>query len=304
MPKRKGIIILFMLLFLSLYLSGTKGGIKGLVVDNQKKPIEGVAVTIIPLEYPSTQYVLKTNKKGEFFQIGLDPDYYQVRCEKDGYMPESARIKVSISEIAEAFITLNPVTPHLEVRTISGSAESKKAYQLYLDGKLEEAATEYRAAIEKNPGEASNYFNLGVMWMALNKFDEAVEAFKRAIEIQPQNFSALKYLGQIYSNENAYDEAEKYYRLASKVSAEDPEIFYNIGIIRMKAGDYPGAAEAFKKSIACDSHYADAIYQLGLIYLNQNQLLDALDAFEKFLKVSPDDPKAENVKKMIEIIRK
>jgi tetratricopeptide (TPR) repeat protein len=304
MPRRELVFILLVLLLFSICLSGTKGGIKGIVFDSQKKSVEGAVLTIISVEYPSTQYALKTNKRGEFIQVGLEPGNYQVRCEKEGYMPDGKQIKVSISEIAETFFTLNTAAPKLEVKEPPGKTVSQKAYELYEEGKYEEAAKEYQAAIEKNPGEATNYFNLGVTLMALNKPDEAVEVFKKTIEIQPENFGALKSLGQIYTKENEFEEAAKYLDLASKLSAEDPEVFYNLGVSRMNIGDYPRAAEAFHKTFACNERYVDALYMLGLVYLHQNKMEEARAFLEKFLKLNPDDPKAEDIKKMIEIIKK
>jgi len=294
----------FLLVLSSLLISTTKGGIKGIVVDKDNNPLEGVKITITSVEYPSTHFTLMTKTKGEFIQIGLEPGYYRVLCEKEGFAPKEEQVRVSINEIVDTTLKLSSLQEQIEVKEVPGQKESQQAYQLYQEGKYEEALTEYKKAIEKNPEEMINYYNLGVTFMALDRNDEAIEAFKETIEIDQKNFAALKFLGQLYAKKNESQEAENYFSQAAGLSEKDPELFYNLGVIRMNAAQYPGAIEAFKKAIASDANYVDAYYQLGLLFVNQRQTEEAKAVFEKFLEISPDDPRAPNVNKILEMIKK
>lgn len=302
---KKYIVFLLCLFSFSLHgFSAVHGGIKGKIVDNDNNPVEGVRVTIISMEYPSERYTLKTNKKGEFIQIGLAPGYYQVRCEKDGYAPLVNEVRVHISEIVEKEFILSPVEGPSSPEKIPGQEESSKASKLFQQGKYEEAVKLYQEAVEKNPDDPIYFYNLGIAYMRLNKIDEAIEALKKMIEIQPESFLALKYLGELYAKKGDYEKSSKYFNQAVKISSDDPEAYYNLGISLMNSGDYPGALEAFEKSIHSQKDYADSYYQLGLLYLNQNKLDKALEAFEKFLQISPDDSKASMARNMIEFIKK
>lgn len=302
---KKYIVFLLCLFLFSLHVfSAVHGGIKGKIVDNKNNPIDGVGVIIISMEYPSERLTLKTNKKGEFIQIGLSPGYYQVRCEKNGYMPLAKEIRVHISEIVEKdFILTTSEKPALP-KQVPGRKESGEASRLFQQGKYEEAAKLYKEALDKNPEDPIYYYNLGIAYLRMSKIDEAIEVFKKMIEIQPNSFLALKYLGQIYGEKKDFGEASKYLAKAVKISSDDPEAYYNLGISLMNTGDYPGALEAFQKSIICQQGYADSYYQLGLLYLNQNKLDEAKAAFEKFLQLKPDDPKASTARNMIEFIKK
>lgn len=304
---KKYIFSLFGLFLFSLYiLSSVHGGIKGKILDNNDNAIEGVRVTIISIEYPSERHPLKTNKKGEFIQIGLFPGFYQVRCEKDGYIPLAKKIRVHISEVVDEEFILT-LTPHEEVnlpKQIPGRKESVEGIKLFQQGNYEEAAKLYQKAIDKNPEDPIHYYNLGTTYIRMDRPEEAIKVFKKMIEIQPDSFSALKYLGQLYGNKKDFEEASKYLALAVKVSSDDPEAYYNLGVSLMNIVDYTGALDAFQKSINCQEDYADSYYQLGLLYLNQNKSYEALSAFKKFIQLKPEDPKASTARNMIEFIKK
>lgn len=303
MRKATFLLLTLFLFYLHTY-SGAHGGIKGKIIDNDNNPIEGVQLTIINMEYPSERHTVKTNKKGEFIQIGLYPGYYQVRCEKDKYLPEVKNIKISISKIVEIEIILTSSEKYIAPEQSPEDMVLRKAYELFQQGQYEEAAKVYKEAIDKDPENPTLYYNLGIAYMRLDKPDEAIQAFKKMIEIQPDSFSALKNLGELYAKEKYYEEASKYFSLAVNISSDDPEAYFNLGVSLMNCGDYPGAMEAFQRSINCQRNYAASYYQLGLLYVNQNKLEEAVAAFEKFLKLAPKDTKASTARKIIEFIKK
>ena len=292
------------LLVSGLVFSAVKGGIKGKILDSLNHPIAEAAVTIISVDYPSQQYKLRTDKKGMFIQIGLDPGDYRLRCEKEAFQPKEELVKVSINEIIEKNFTLSSLAEPMKVEEVPGNKELRKANTFFQDGKYAEALAAYQEAAAKAPEDGAIQYNIGVTFMAMGKVNEAIAAFMRTIEIQPENAQALKNLGQIFGRMKNFAESVKFNSQAAKLSAFDPEVFYNLGVGQMNLGNQEAALAAFQKSIACDEQYADAYYQLGLIFLNQNKMAEALAALEKFLQVAPEDSRAPNVKEMINIIKK
>jgi Flp pilus assembly protein TadD len=305
MQKRNVNLIFPAFLFLSsLVFAAVKGGIKGKILDEKNNPVSGASVTIISVDYPSQQYKLTTNKKGDFIQIGLDPGDYRLRCEKETFQPKDELVRVPINEIVEKNITLNAVAEPMKVEVIPGKKEMAEANKLFQEGKFEGALAAYREAAAQAPQDAIIQYNIGVTLLAMEKLDEAVAAFKRTIEIQPENVLALKGLGQIYGKMRIYEESVKFYSLATRLSSNDPEALFNLGVSQMNLGNQEAAKEAFQKSIACNESYADSYYQLGLIFLNQGKTEEALTALEKFLLLAPEDSKAGNAGEMIKIIKK
>ena len=56
---------------------------KGKVVDAQGKPVEGATITIQSADPRHGATRRRSNKKGEFVQIGLAPGHYKVTAEKE-----------------------------------------------------------------------------------------------------------------------------------------------------------------------------------------------------------------------------
>ena len=284
--------------------SAPSTGIKGKVLGEALNPLEEVNITITSAEYPAQKLRLKTNKKGEFIQIGLEPGMYSVQCEKEGYVPEKKEVRVHLSALAETTITLRPGNPKIEAKESPGRKESQKGYALFKEGKQEEALLEFQAVALKHPEDAVNHYNLGITFMALGRIKEAIGAFKKTIEFQPDNFAALKSLGQLFAKENDYEQAAHYFSLAANNSSSDPDVLYNLGVSLLNLRDYGRAREAFEKTIRCKDDFADAYYQLGLLYVGQNEKEKALTSLQKFLDISPGDARAPQVKKMMELIKK
>jgi tetratricopeptide (TPR) repeat protein len=302
---RKVLFVLLLLFFFSGFsFPAVNGGIKGKVFDRSKNPIEGVQLTIISMEYPNEQHIVKTNKKGEFIHIGLSPGFYQVKCEKDDFTPMIKKVQVSLLEFTEVEFELNLVEKSEAQKTEPGDKDLRLANKFFQEGNYQQAFESYKDAIAKRPGDPTLYYNLGVTALHLERFEEAAEAFKKMLDLQPDSFSALKKLGEIYGKKKDFQTASQYFARAVAVSSNDPEAYYNLGISLLNTGDLKGAQEAFLKSIACQDSYSDSYYQLGLLYLKQNNRSEAQKAFEKFLQYAPNDAKAPTAKNMLELIKK
>ena len=302
---RKVLFVLLVLVFFSgfSFLAATVG-IKGKVFDRNKNPIDGVQLTIISIEYPNEQHIVKTNKKGEFIHIGLSPGYYQVKCEKEGFTPMIKKVQVSLLVVTEVEFELNLAEKSQAQKTELGDKDLRLANKSFQEGNYQQAFESYKDAIAKRPGEPTLYYNLGLTALHLERSEEAAEAFKKMLDLQPDSFSALKKLGEIYGKKEDFQTASQYFARAVAVSSDDPEAYYNLGISLLNTKDLKGAQEAFLKSIACQDSYSDSYYQLGLLYLNQNSRSEAQKAFEKFLQYAPNDAKAPTAKNMLELIKK
>jgi tetratricopeptide (TPR) repeat protein len=305
MPRRAAIATLSLTLSLSGFVFAIeKSVIKGKILDSLNKAIPEVTVTIISVEYPAQQFVLKTDKKGAFIQIGLEPGDYRLRCEKEGFQTKEEFVRALLNETIEKNLILNSIAGPAKVEEIAGRKELREANLFFQQGKYEDALAAYQEAAARAPEDPIAQYNIGVTFMALGKNDEAIAAFQKTLELQPENIQALKNLGQVYGRMKNYAESARFNILAAKLSVSDPEVFYNVGVAQLNLGNREAALAAFQDSIACDEKYADSHYQLGLIFLNQNKMTEALNAFELFLKTAPEDERVPNVKKMIELIKK
>ena len=84
-------------------LAQSTGMIRGIVKDASGKPVEGAKVNI-DAEGTNRHFDTKSDKKGEFLQIGLPPGPYKVSAEKDKVLAAPALVTVPIAAV-------NPIPP-------------------------------------------------------------------------------------------------------------------------------------------------------------------------------------------------
>ena len=79
--RHAGLTVCFAVIALVLALPAaaqTTGMVKGLVKDEKGQPVEGAKVTIEYTDGVNRRQETKTNKKGEFVQIGLQSGTYKI----------------------------------------------------------------------------------------------------------------------------------------------------------------------------------------------------------------------------------
>ena len=289
------------LLVVSDLSAGIQGTIKGIVKDKKGNVVEGVKITIVSLQYSAVKYTLKTNAKGEYFQIGLQPDYYQVKAEKDGFFPVFVEKQVRIQDLLE--VNLEMEEGNYYIGGSPGEKDFKQGNELFQAGKYEEAIVAYQAAVCKEAGEPTYLNNLGTSFMKVGKNEDAVEAFKKMLEIQPESYSANKNLGSLLGAAKMYQEALPYFAKASELSPNDPDAFYNLGACYLNLQDYEKAEAAFTRVKELTPDYAPAYYQLGMIYVNQNKRAEAVENLERYIELAPDEPNADIAKRILAYLK-
>jgi len=305
MTMAKRIFIGFIIiLLLSVYsMSTIRGTVRGVVKDKQGNPIEGVTITISNTSYSAVNYVVKTNAKGEYFQMGLQPDYYAIRAEKDGYLPALVEKRIPMQVTTVVDIELEEGKYFVGGKS-PGEDDYKEALAKFEAGDYEASVQALLRAIEKEPFEPIYTNNLGVVYAKMEKYEEAIEAYKKMLEIQPESYTANKKIGELYGFMQDYENAAPYYKKAVELSPNDPDAFYNLGACAMNLKDLAGARDAFSKAVELKPDFAAAYYQLGMVQVNQNSKEEAVMNLEKFLELAPEDPNAAVAKQLVEYLKK
>jgi tetratricopeptide (TPR) repeat protein len=306
--KRKSIlsalsVSFFLTVIIVSYLSApVQGTIKGVVTDKSGNPLEGARITIVSMQYSAVRYVLKSNKKGEFIQIGLQPDFYQIKAEKDGFFPVFLERRVGIMDIVEVNISMEEGKYYIS--EAPGDKDFKRGNESFQVGKYEEAVQAYQEAIKKEPGEPIYYNNQGICLNRLGRYEEAIEAFKKMLELQPESFNANKSIGELYGMLKKYEEALPFFVKATETSPNEPDAFYDLGACLINLQDYPKALKAFSRVKELKPDYANAYYQSGMIYINQNRKEEAIQNLEKFLELAPEDTNATLARQILDYLKK
>jgi len=210
----------------------------------------------------------------------------------------TCRMKLNEYEAAiAAFEEARKVQPK-DVKTIVSLAEACAAA-----GQLDKAEASYRALIALNPDEATTYYgwiirmydgagkydqaieaakkiielnpkselavyNLGIMYLKLQRYDEAVGAFRQALAIKPDYASAMYNIGYSYSLAKKYKESIQGFEKYTQLAPEDPLGWLNVGIGYMQLKNFEAALEPMRKSVELKPDNASAQFNLAIVYIN------------------------------------
>ncbi len=98
----------------------------------------------------------------------------------------------------------------------------KRSFQLYQEGKFEDAIKDLNEAAKLNPASASGYFNnIAMCYLGLNKNPEAKEYFNKALEKDSKNINAYGGLADVYLQEGNTSKAKEVYAKILSINPQD-----------------------------------------------------------------------------------
>ena len=296
------------------------GMIKGVVKDAQGQPVEGAKVTIDMSEGVSRHFETKSNKKGEFIQIGLQGGAYKVTAEKDKLSSNTADARVSISRPAEVNLVLGAggASAAASKETAAKNAELKKTFEEGVAasraGNHDEAIAKFTASAALNANCYDCYYNIAYSESQKKDYDKAEAAYKKAIEIKPDYAEAYSGLANVYNATRKFDLAATASAKAIELSGGaaagggagggNADAMFNQGVILWNAGKIADAKKQFEGAIAANPNHAESHYQLGMALVNEGNLAGATTEFETYLKLAPTGPNAATAKGILGSLKK
>ena len=293
------------------------GMVKGVVTDDKGQPVDGAKITIEMTGGTGRRFESKSNKKGEFIQIGLNSGAYKVTAEKDKLGSAPVTVNVRVNQTAEANLVLGIASAAASKDAAAKTVELKKIFEegvaLSSAGKHEEAVEKFNAAAAISPSCYDCYNNIGYSYAQLKDWDKAEAAYKKSTEIKADDAAAFSGLATVYNAQRKFDQAAeasaKATQLAGSLSASggasgSADAQYNQGVILWNAGKIPDAKKAFEGAVAANPNHAEAHYQLGMALVNEGNLAGAATEFETYLKLAPDGPNAATAKGLVAQLKK
>ena len=295
------------------------GAVKGKVVDGKNKPVEGAKITISMIQGMNRKFETKTNRKGEFVQIGLSPGAYEVIAEKDG-LTQSFPVRVGL-DTQEVNFTLKPggegvgasdeERKKAEARMAAIRTAFDEGVALSSAGKYDEAIAKFNEVAAQAPKCTECYTNIGSINLRKKDLDAAEAAYKKAIEINPNSADAYNGLATVYHSQKKFDLAAEASTKAQQLTAAanpggggSASSSFNQGVILWNAGKIQDAKKNFEDAVRLDPKLADAHYWLGMALVNEGKLPEAAPHFEDYLKLAPSGQYADTAKGILATIKK
>lgn len=116
-------------------------------------------------------------------------------------------------------------------------------------GRYEDAAAEFRRALEADSEDLAARVNLGSALGQAGDREGAVEQFEKALELAPDNLAAHFNLGVLLLRQGAVDEALEHYRAAVEGAPGDGEARLELGRALRRAGRPEEALASLEKAV-------------------------------------------------------
>jgi tetratricopeptide (TPR) repeat protein len=270
--------------------SAQTGAARGKVVDDQGQPVEGAKVELDYKGGVTRKFETKTNKKGEFTQVGLQSGMYEITITKEGFAPGQTGARIALGD--PTYI------PEVKLRKPAAGggaggggdqlrAAFKNAIDLAQAGKLDEAEAAYKELLTKAPSIPEIHYNLGFLYSQKKDWASAEAAFLKALEVKPDYGDATVALARVYQDSG---QGQKAIELMSKGAAgSDPKAQFNLGIMLMNQNKDEEALAAFQKAVELDPTNAEALFYIGTRSLQLGRLPEAVAALEKYVGMNPSN---------------
>jgi predicted Zn-dependent protease len=153
-------------------------------------------------------------------------------------------------------------------------------------GMTGEALEHFRMALQLAPDDPDILRDRGIALFKLGQFEDAARNLRRAIRYRENDLDASLHLGKTLAALGDMRGALRLYTNLEARRPDDPEIHYNMAMVYGKMGQ------------TGDSHY-----YFGLYFKKKGKMDSALFHLKAALKdVSPDHPRASEIKKQIDSI--
>jgi tetratricopeptide (TPR) repeat protein len=176
------------------------------------------------------------------------------------------------------------------------------AVRAHLDGKLTEAITEYKAAIDADEKISEAYSNLGLIYNQLHKYDQAMVEFHKALAINPKDAITYNGIGAAMRAKNNLLAAIKNWQTAITLDPNLASAHYNLGTAYEINKDLEKALSQYKEAVKHDDKLGEAYYRMGLILQKMNNKNLALEEYKQAIKISQQASYASDAKRRINLL--
>jgi len=168
-------------------------------------------------------------------------------------------------------------------------AQLISASAAYAQGAYTKAATLFQILIQKHPGVAELYINLGAALRGAGDTRGAEAAYRDATRRAPKNALGWFNLANLLRETRRGGEALAAYHKADALQPATPEILNNLGVQLYDCGAVTDALKHYDAALAIRPDFTDAIANRGNALQRMGRMADAESAIRAALAAMPDN---------------
>jgi tetratricopeptide (TPR) repeat protein len=165
---------------------------------------------------------------------------------------------------------------------------------LAIQGKLEDAMTNYLEALSLKPDLAEAQNNIGDVLARQGKFAEAISRFSKALALDPDLAEAHDNLGRALARQGKFAEAMNHFFKALALKPDFAEAHCHLGNTLVRLGKLDEAVAHYQEALGLKPDLAEGHNNLGVVLARQGKLREAAAQFSEALRLAPDYAQAKN----------
>ncbi|MEO5356019.1 MAG: tetratricopeptide repeat protein [Nitrospirae bacterium YQR-1] len=175
---------------------------------------------------------------------------------------------------------------------------------VYLSNKrFEDAAKQYRIALNLNPEDPINHNNIGNIYLRNGDVAGAFKEFSEALRLKPDYAEARNNLGNAYIAKKDMDAARVEYENALKIKPDYVEALTNLGSVHLKQGKPDEALKYYEKALKINPDSVETHSNLGACYIYKGVMDKAYEHYKKALELDPEHSKARDYVELLKNLK-
>jgi tetratricopeptide (TPR) repeat protein len=153
--------------------------------------------------------------------------------------------------------------------------------------------TLWKTTLERNPGAWMAHNNLGTLLLRRGKVEEAISHFRKAIELNAHDAATQSNLGDAYLALDRVDDAIAQYRAALEINSTNAASHYNLANVLLKQGQINDALVEYQAALEIRPNDVDTQNNVGVALLEAGRVDEAIVHYQKALELEPKDTRAQ-----------
>ncbi len=294
----------------------TTGKISGTVLLRAgNRPASQVAVSLRSHAAGIFRRVL-TDLEGHFEVRSLPPSTYEIVVDEPGYEPaqtdaqlDGAAPKLVLYLNSSSMPQSQRDSYSVSVRQLKIPGKARGEYEKGLaslaKSDLAVSVNHFTKATQAFPDFYEAYYHMGVAETNLGHKDEARQAFQKSIDLSGGRFAWAEFgFGYLLYQEGKAGEAEMAVRRGLELDRSSPNGYLLLGMAQLREDRVDEAERSAHEALLRNPNYAQAYLVLSDVYARRHEYRAQLQGLESYLKLDPNGPESEHVRKVREAVLK
>lgn len=228
----------------------------------------------------------------EFLEaVRLKPDLAEAHSDLGSLLRAKGELESAVKELQEA-LRLKPDLA--EARETLELAHFELADKFYSQRDWDNAASQYRLAVQLKPDHAEAHFKLGGALYQKSDYAAAIAEYREVIRLKPDYAHAYDNIGHSLRALGDLDGAIAAFREAVRLDPGNAVVRDSLGDVLKRKGDLDGALEAYREATQVGPQYMYARLNLGDVLRAKGDLDGAIAEYREAIRLSPVHPLPHN----------